>query len=288
MISGLLSARPVGIDGDKYFATDTELYYLKASGAWTSLTASTTPALTDADIRSVSLTKEIQSLSPTALIELFVLDMTTANGGLMYFHAGTNELTANIVWQGNSYVPFPIETEGFALGTVSTLPRPKVRLSNINGIFSASIAQFNDLIGFKLIRKRTFLKYLDAVNFPTGVNATANPSQCYPDDIWYIDQKISENRYVVEWELASAFDLIGVMLPSRQINQNSCPWAYTGAECGYNQNAANAAHLDSMDNASTLAKDVCGKRLTSCEKRFDPNSKGNVLPFGGFPGAISF
>lgn len=224
---------------------------------------------------------DIQSLSPSALIEMFILDMTSVAQGLLYFHAGTNSLTNDIVWQGHTYVPIPVEAEGFAAGTTGSLPRPKIRLANIDGAFSATVATYNDLIGFKVTRKRTFLKYLDAVNFPGEVNVSADSNQHYPDDVWFIDQKVSENRYVIEWELASAFDVIGVMLPSRQVNQNSCPWAYRGSECGY----TGTAYFDSLDVASTLPNDVCGKRLKSCENRFGANA---VLPFGGFPGAISF
>lgn len=122
----------------------------------------------------------------------------------------------------------------------------------------------------------------------TGYNLTANPNQYYPDDVWYIDQKMSETRYMIEWELASAFDLIGVMLPSRQVNQNSCPWKYGGAECGFNQNAVGAKLFDSTDVAVfSTAADVCGKRLSSCEARFG-TTKTVVLPYGGFPGALQY
>ena len=40
-------------------------------------------------------------------------------------------------------------------------------------------------------------------------------------------------------------------------------------------------YFDANDNAiSSASQDVCGKRLTSCKKRFS-----DTLPFGGFPGA---
>ena len=274
MIVGLLSARPSGVSGDKYYATDTQLYYLNTANVWATYTPS------DADIRSTGLTRDIQSLSPTALIELFVLDMTNISQGLMYFHAGTNKVSTNIVWNGQSYIPLPIEAEGFAAGSNGTLPRPKIRVANSNGAFSQLIAEHNDLIGCKIVRKRTFMKYLDAFNFIDGTNATANPSQHYPDDIWYVDQKVSETRYIIEWELASAFDLVGVMLPSRQVNQNSCPWVYRGAECGY----LGTNYFNSLDTTASQSTDVCGKRLASCEKRFGTTA---TLPYGGFPGSIS-
>ena len=42
-------------------------------------------------------------------------------------------------------------------------------------------------------------------------------------------------------------------------------------------------YFDKDDNVvNTLAADVCGKRLSSCKKRFGENG---VLPFGSFPTA---
>ncbi|MGZ8172577.1 MAG: phage minor tail protein L [Methylobacter sp.] len=224
---------------------------------------------------------DVQSLQPNALMELFVLDMTVIGQGFLYFHPGTNALAGDVVWQGHTYIHLPIEAEGFASGSTGTLPRPKVRLANIDGAFSAMVASYDDLIGCKIIRKRTFAKYLDAANFAGG-NVAADPNQHFPDDVWFIDQKIAENRYVIEWELASAFDLTGQMLPARQVNQNSCAWGYRGPECGY----AGSSYFNSLDVTQVLSiNDVCGKRLTSCELRFGATA---VLPFGGFPGAIQF
>lgn len=209
---------------------------------------------------------------------MFQLDMTNVNAGVVRFHAGTNELQQHVIWQGAEYVALPIEAEGFDINSKGALPRPKLRLANIDGLFSAAVRQSDDLIGCVLTRKRTFAKYLDAVNFPGGVNANADPGQYLIDDIWFIDQKVAENRYVVEWELASAFDLQGVMLPYRQIIQNSCPWKYRGGECGWT-----GGYVDTNDNpTNTQSLDFCGKRLSSCKARFG----GGTLPFGGFPGAM--
>lgn len=223
-------------------------------------------------------TDEVQKLAPAAKLEFFHLDFTNIpGGGHLYFHCGTNNLQAPVIWQGQTYMALPVEAEGFDLTTQGALPRPKLRVANLNGVFSAEVMLYDDLVGAKLTRKRTFAKYLDAANFPGG-NADANPTVHYEDDLWYINQKVSENRYLIEFELASAFDLAGVQLPYRQVNQNSCPWTYRGAECGYN----GSAYFDNKDQAETdPAKDVCGKALSSCKARFG----NNVLPFGGFPGA---
>ena len=82
-----------------------------------------------------------------------------------------------------------------------------------------------------------------------------------------MDRKANENRAAVEFELASKFDLAGVMLPRRQIIANVCQWVYRGGECGYN----GTDYYDINDNkVASSGSDVCGKRLSSCNVRFTP------------------
>lgn len=224
---------------------------------------------------------EIQSLSPSAIVELFELDYSNyTSGTIVRFHAGTNQLNSPVVWKGVEYIPMPIEATEFEMSTSGSLPRPKMRVANVDGIISATIMTFDDLVGAKVTRKRTMVKFLDAVNFQGGVNPTADPSQAFQDDIWYVERKVSETRYMVEWELSSAFDLMGVKLPYRQVIQNSCTWRYRGAECGWT-----GANFDKNDAPCDPSADECAKRLSSCRARFGQTA---ILPYGGFPGASRY
>ena len=231
---------------------------------------------------SKTIVNEIQNLSPSAVIEMFELDFGDTETENVFFHAGTNELRQNIVWQGKTYMALPIEASGFDVSSKGELPRPKLTIANINGMFSSLIRQHDDLIGVKLIRRRTFARYLDAVNFSNG-NPTADPNIHFPDDLWFIDKKGQENKLMISWELASAFDLQGVQLPRRQIIQNYCQWKYRGGECGYD-----GPYYDINDEPCSSQKDdMCAKKLSSCKRRFYDMTgvKTVVLPFGGFPGA---
>ena len=226
----------------------------------------------------MTVAAEIQSLSPSSLIEVFVLDMTNAGGSTVYFHAGTNSVGSPIVWQGQTYQPLPIDASGFDITTKGALPHPIFRVANIDGIFSGLVQSYAGLIGCKVIRKRTFARFLDAANFPSG-NAEADPNQYLPDELWYVNRKASENKFVIEWELASPFDVQGVRLPGRQIIQNYCPWKYRGAECGYTGPAYTLSDVATTDPT----QDVCAKTLTACRVRFSGTNE--IVPFGGFPGA---
>lgn len=225
------------------------------------------------------ITSEVQKLAPSAVIELFELDATALGlAELVRFHAGTNGLGNNVVWQGQTYTRYPVEITGFEISGQGQLPRPKMQVSNYLSSITSLLQQYEDLIGAKVTRKRTLAKYLDVVNFTGGVNVDADPAAEFPDDIFYIDRKSSENRILVEFELASSLDLAGVRLPRRQIIQNICVWQYRGAECGY----IDTRYFDANDVETTEPSDKCGKRLSSCKARF---GSGGDLPFGGFPGA---
>lgn len=225
---------------------------------------------------------EIQKLAPTALIELFQLDYTALGGTTVYFHAGTNQLAANVVWQGVTYTARPVAATGFEKSGQGTLPQPQFTCSNIDGAIGALCKAFEDLVGAKVTRKRTFLKYLDAVNFPGGVNPTADPTAAYNDEIWSVNRKAGEDFIAVVFELASAADVAGVQIPRRQCIANICQWlaigGYRGPFCGY----AGGAVADANDEAtSDLAQDACGGRVNSCKLRFGEFAQ---LPWGGFAG----
>lgn len=227
----------------------------------------------------MAIESEFQKLVPSAMLELFEIDLTALGDDVYYFHAGTNSLQSAVTWQGNVYTPWPAQASGFDYSGSGQLPRPKLALGNVTGLITALILSLNDCVGGKVTRRRTMVKYLDVINFSGGVNPDADPNAHLPDEIYFIDRKSREDRAVVEFELTAAFDVTGVKLPRRQVIQNLCPWRYRGGECGY----VGVAYFKADDTSvASAALDVCGKRLSSCKARFGEN---NELPFGAMPGA---
>jgi lambda family phage minor tail protein L len=174
----------------------------------------------------------LQSINPSAIIELFTLQLSTALHGantIYRFHAGSNlDANGEIVWAGNSYLRFPIQAEGFAFQK-GQLPRPKITISNATGLISAILLTVNetttgnDLTGATVTRIRTLAKFLDAVNFADGTNATADNTAEFPQEIYVVDRKATETREVVEFELAAPTDLAGVRIPGRQATRSIFP-----------------------------------------------------------------
>tara|TARA_A100001388_G_scaffold269609_1_gene246125 strand:+ start:569 stop:1144 length:576 start_codon:yes stop_codon:yes gene_type:complete len=174
----------------------------------------------------------LQDINPSAIIELFTLQLSTALHGantIYRFHAGSN-LNANgrIVWAGNEYLRFPVQASGFAFQK-GQLPRPKLIISNATGLISSILLSVNetttgnDLTGATVTRIRTLAKFIDAVNFADGTNATADNTAEFPQEIYSIDRKATESREVVEFELAAPTDLAGVRIPGRQATRSIFP-----------------------------------------------------------------
>ena len=170
---------------------------------------------------------ELQSISPSAIIELFTIELNTVLHGtntIYRFHNGAN-LKANgeVVWSGNSYLRFPIQCSGFEFGSTGTLPRPTITVSNVLGTITAILNDINqntvgnDLNGAKFTRIRTLARFLDAVNFDNNTNpfGTPDPTAEFPKEIYFLDRKATENRDYVTWEAQSALDLVNVKLPKR-------------------------------------------------------------------------
>lgn len=138
---------------------------------------------------SLPIEEHIQSLSLDAKLELFEINISPITGtngpsDRFFFHAGTNKLRQPVVWQGNTYQNAPIDVSGFDITTKGTLPKPKMVIGNVNDLVTALIESDQvggDLTGAIVIRRQTYLRYLDAVNFPARVNALNNSEAC---ELW--------------------------------------------------------------------------------------------------------
>jgi len=260
------------------------------------------------------LAEELLRLAPTAVIDLFEVYLTPAiNDGpeiVLRYHAGKNGLTEDIKFGTETYPAVPVEVDGFEFSARGTLPRPTLKVANVNNAITLLMLTYNPL-GAKVQRIRTFAKFIDTTNFDQQVPFASESDvadaltteggdslimQTFNDtsdanakivETWYIDRVSGENQQFVEFELAPKIDLINVSLPRRTIEE-FCPWKYKGKECGYvgdNCFTVNDAFIPNdqkiIENGEVI-NDICGKRLSSCQKRFGTE---NDLPYGGFYGA---
>ena len=202
--------------------------------------------------------EELLSSGPFAIIELFQLKTFESMHGSdneYYFHAGRNRKTTepttsddivsaySIYYNGHTYLPLPIEATGFEFKGDGGLPRPTIRVANLNSNITQlllgvnEVTPGNDLNGAQVTRIRTLSRFLDGSNWENGVNPYGNPSTSdaaqMPQEIYYIDRKVAETRDFVEFEMVSSLDLANARAPRRLVMQNLCQWKYRGKECGY-------------------------------------------------------
>ena len=257
----------------------------------------------------MSLNSDFQKLYVDGLIRLYELDASAIGAGILRFHGhisyedweriytsiGSAELIGadtgsigkvfdsgdkkawhrNIIWQGETFEPMALEVSGLEMRSDGKASAPTFSMANniggIQGAVSAYCLQFGDFAGAKLKVITTLAKYLDAENFSTG-NPTANPSE-KREQIWFIEQKTSENAQQVTFELSNPVDFEGLKIPTRQIS-NYCNWEYRSEECGYIGSAMFTEKDEPTDNP---ALDRCNYRTSGCRCR------ENELHFGGFP-----
>ena len=201
------------------------------------------------------LNAERMGLTPSSLVELFEIDISALGADkylnlldeekIFRFHNNVKLLNSSIFWpsdNGFEYVPAPIRAEGFEINAKGTLPTPRLSLStNADGSYYLALLkdklnQLGDLAGAKVTRIRVFAKYLPRNNFPndqTPAGFDPNPNAEFPRDIYYIDRKTTENKFILEYELASILDVEGVLLPNRLVIANRCSWQYRGEGCCY-------------------------------------------------------
>lgn len=240
----------------------------------------TTPVEIKSDIQKLT----VADGSPYA--ELFQIDLNPIGVATTYNFTAGPISGASIVWNSIEFTPISIEAEGFELTSDGKFPRPIIRLSNINRLLVGALVTYRDFVNCKITRIRTHQKYLDG-------EAEADTAQIYRQDIYYVNRKTIQNKYMIEWELISPIESINKRIPGKQVLP-TCTHRYrilnVAAEV-QNTDLVTCPYVDSnyfeQDGSVTgnANEDKCGKKLSDCRLRFGDTT---VLPFQGFPNCRRF
>lgn len=230
----------------------------------------------------MAFVSDLQKLDVDGIITLFELDATKLGAGILRFHGHNHDANdGSIFFLDKEYKPQALCVSGLEMRTDGKASTPTLTIANniggVQGAVSAYCLQFSDFAGAKVKVITTLAKYLDAINFDGG-NPTAS-DEC-KEQLWFVEQKISENFSQVSFELSNPVDLEGFKIPVREINAY-CYLAvngqYRSEACGY----IGAKFFDDNDKPTDDKNlDRCAGRMSSCVCRF---GKHAPLPFGGFP-----
>ena len=175
---------------------------------------------------------------PIFLYTIYDYDGASTN---LYF-AGFD---VDVVFNGTTYIKFPIVHESVSENSTGQNDVVKVRVANVNRIIQGYL-ETNNLRGKKVDITTVFSDHLD------------NPA--YKSvDTFYIDSYTADQN-VVEFSLASKFDILDVTIPQRKFIRNFCGWKFKSTECGY-----------------AGATTTCNKTKVACK------ALANFQRFGGFP-----
>jgi lambda family phage minor tail protein L len=236
---------------------------------------------------SLLANQELVSLTPSTTITLFEVDITnvvfetglinvsqmSGDDMVFRFHNNTKASINSIFWQDKEYLAVPIAVEGFEYKSQGTMPKPKLSLSvNDEGLpamtyLKQRMTQLGDIVGAQVTRIKTFAKYLDAKNYLGGVvpdGHDPNPNVELARDIYYIERKSNENRYIIEYELASLLDLEGIQLPGRRVLANRCSHTFRGRGCLYEYQSR---HEPDVHGTATL-QSFAGRHFTVNDEDF--------------------
>lgn len=239
--------------------------------------------------------RDAQRLDVGTKVELFKFDATNLDGSTVYYFCSSKQGT-DILWKGNVHTQIPIQLSQNERSSTGPFPTLNLRISNVGLLPAAMINSLGDPLGATVTRWVTFSEFLDGA-------VRADPNAHFPPEIFIVERKIVQNEKYVEFELSSSVDAEGVELPFRTVIRDACThiyrrWVaedslpgggsfdYTKATCPYAgsddiEGGTETPYFE-VNGASTTegSLDVCGKRLTDCEKRFGTKD----LPFYGFPG----
>jgi lambda family phage minor tail protein L len=155
------------------------------------------------------------------LVELYMLQV---GSGYVYFtpyHTSIVFRDYESPYTERTYVSLPLNFTGFEHKSDGAYARPRVTFANVLQTFENSIVSNDDLIGKKVIRRKTLLKY-------TGTGGSGVPTEL-PKQVFLIDRLEASNAQSVTFELTTPFDLAGIKVPNRYIVPNTCSWRYQGA-----------------------------------------------------------
>ncbi|AHC30454.1 minor tail protein [Rhizobium phage vB_RleS_L338C] len=217
-----------------------------------------------------------QHLETDDLVVLYTIDVTPLGVPQMWHFTNGKQ----VKFRGFTFVAADVKSDGFEWNGQGAMPQPTISVSNATRMLSGIVGTYKDLVGAKLIRIKTYARYLDEA-------PGANPDEAFAADIYNFEQKTAHDKYQLEWTLSAAMDQQGKKIPGRRVLRDVCMWRYrrwTGATFDYSkvQCPYNGVQSYTKDKVPTTpANDRCGRHVSDCELRFGANAE---LPFGGFPG----
>ena len=86
-------------------------------------------------VSTFNLQEQLHDLQATTIVELYQVDARKYGAGIYKFHPG-KVLNGDVFHDGNTYKSIPLEIDGMEIKGDGTLPRPRLRIANVDGFIS--------------------------------------------------------------------------------------------------------------------------------------------------------
>lgn len=175
-----------------------------------------------AKVNSKIINAELLKANPAGIIDFFEIDLEdilfdnmlltekvfntnkSDTDRVFRFHNCLNFTTKTITFQGKEYIAAPIFMSEVEYTTKGSSPRPKLSIaSNSKGagaltLFKNTLLDLGDITNGKLVRRRTFTKFIDAINPPFLTNQISNfepnPNALLRLDLFTFSEKLKRMK----------------------------------------------------------------------------------------------
>jgi len=151
----------------------------------------------------MTIAQDLEKSVLPAQIDLFEIDATAITGSVYRYTPMTNGL-GEVVWNGNTYSPYPIAITGADQVSSGAPPRPLLAITNVDRFFGVLTATMEDLKGARVLYTRTFEPYLSS-------SVSAAPMK------FIINKKVGHNKTGIIFELKTFLDSDRKFMPGRQM-----------------------------------------------------------------------
>lgn len=239
-------------------------------------------------------TVQLQSVNDS-LIELFDITLKDSSSVDVRFVSGLSEGSNNIYFPSidgqtlNEYIALPASIGNLEVSSSGPSNRPIFEIANLVSLGrviendldgsddeetwkeilqSNNIAKAEDILGAKLVYRRTLLKNTYRASDVAGWTTTL-PIE-FPKATYIMERIKIETGLTVSYELASPFDLEGVKIPSRIIIGKYCPWKYQGI--AIDSDESSGCTYPTSDTAQNKFFDIEDNEITGITDGYTANS----------------
>ncbi len=151
----------------------------------------------------MTIAQDLQKPVLPARVQLFEIDATAITGSIYRYTPMTNGL-GEVVFNGQTYYPFPIAITGLDQTSSGAPPRPLMSISSVDPFFRTLVSTMQDMKGATVNYIETFEPYLAG-----GISAA--PAR------FLIHKKPTDNKTGIVFELKTFLDSDRKYLPGRQM-----------------------------------------------------------------------